>query len=148
MTRPVPVPLLGWLARLARQLALTLLAAVLTTLTAATLLTGAWLILDSAGALADAPYAWLGLFMVTLAFGSPGAVLFGLLVAPVAARAGRMHPGWLWLVSAAGGGALVLLTTNIRFALLGVLGGLFYAALEHQLTGWAEQRTGRRGTPG
>lgn len=127
-----PVP--GWVGLTLRRLALTLLAAVLTAALAATVLTLAWLVLDPARALPDAPYAWVGMFAVTLAFGSVAAVLFGLIVPPLAALAGRRHPAWRWLSCALGGGALVLLTTDPRFAVLGVVGGLIYAGLEGRLT--------------
>ncbi len=149
MTRGVSAPALGWLVLGLRRLALSLLAAVLVALVAATLLVGAWLVLDPERALSDAPYAWLGMFMVTLAFGSPSAVMFGLVVAPLAALAGRAHAGWRLLTCLAGGGVLVLLTTNLRFAVLGVLGGLVYAVLEGQLTRWQARRgSGEHGKPG
>lgn len=123
-------PVLGGARLTLRRLAVTLLAAVLTAALAATGLTLAWALVDPGRALTDAPYAWLGLFAVTLAFGSVAAALFGLAVPPVAALLGRRHAGWRWLTCALGGGALVLLTTDLRFAALGVLGGLLYAGLE------------------
>lgn len=120
-----------------RRLALSLLAALLTALLAATALILAWLVVDPVRAQADAPYAWAGLFLVSLAFGLPGTVLFGLAVTPLVARAGRAHPGWAFSLAALGGGALVWLTTNLRFAVLGVLGGVAYAALERR---WARRQ--------
>lgn len=137
-------PVLGWVGLTLRRLAPTLLAAVLTAALAATVLTLTWLVFDPGRALPDAPYAWLGIFAVTLAFGSVAAVLFGLAVPPLAALAGRGHPAWRWLTCALGGGALVLLTTDLRFAVLGVAGGLISAGLEGRLTrSWAV-RTVRR----
>ena len=113
-----------------RRLGLALLTAVLVALGTATLLVAAWLVMDRAQAWTDAPYAWTGVFMVTLAFGSPGAVLFGLLVAPLAAWAGSVRPGLKWLVAALGGGVLVWSTTNLQWSVLGVLGGLLFVALD------------------
>ncbi|BDP43956.1 hypothetical protein DAETH_39250 (plasmid) [Deinococcus aetherius] len=135
MTRPLPATLLGGLALALRRFALSLLAAVIVALAAATLLTAAWLVTDPAGALPDAPYAWLGLAALLLAFGAPSAFVFGVVVAPLAALAGRIHPAWTAVTGALGGGLLVLLTTDLRFAVLGVLGGLTYAALEGRLRG-------------
>ena len=124
----------GWARRALtagfRRLGLALLTAGLMALGTATLLVAAWLVLDRAQAWTDAPYAWTGVFMVTLAFGSPGAVLFGLLVAPLAAWAGTVRPGLKWLVAALGGGALVWSTTNLQWSVLGVLGGLLFVALD------------------
>ena len=88
MTRGMPA-----LAQVLRRLALSLLAAVLVAFIAATVLVLTWLLFEGTGATGDAPYAWLDLFTVTLAFGSPSAVLFGLVVAPLAALAGCVHAG-------------------------------------------------------
>ncbi|GGK39939.1 hypothetical protein GCM10008955_37190 [Deinococcus malanensis] len=116
-----------------RRLGLALLAAVLVSFVTATVLVVASLVIDGADAWRNAPYAWTGVFALALAFGLPAALMFGVLVAPVAALAGRLHRGWSVLTSALGGGALVLITTSLSFAVLGVLGGLTYAKLEEQV---------------
>ncbi|MFC4427135.1 hypothetical protein [Deinococcus navajonensis] len=112
-----------------RCLGLALLAAALVSFGAATVLVVVSLITGGREAWQDAPYAWVGVFALALAFGLPAALMFGVLVAPLVALAGRVHRGWALLTSAVGGGVLVLLTTNLSFAVLGVLGGMVYAGL-------------------
>lgn len=128
MTRPAWSAPLGVLTRLLRWLGLSVLAGLITAAGAATLLTLTWLVVEGVGALTNVPYAWLGVFALLVAVGLPTMVLFGLMVAPLASLTGRGV--WPWLICAGGGGALVLLTTDVRFALFGVVGGLVYARLD------------------
>ncbi|MFC4640206.1 hypothetical protein [Deinococcus hohokamensis] len=122
----------GVLTAALRRLGLALLAAALVSFGAATVLVVISLFTGGREAWQDAPYAWVGVFALALAFGLPAAMMFGVLVAPLAALAGRVHRGWAVLTSGVGGGVLVLITTNLAFAVLGLLGGLTYAGLEQR----------------
>ncbi|GGK30143.1 hypothetical protein GCM10008955_24870 [Deinococcus malanensis] len=124
--------LVGAVASALRRIGLALLAAVLVSLTTATVLVVVSLVIDGAQAWRDAPYGWVGVFALALAFGLPAALMFGVLVAPVAALAGRVHRLWSVLTCVLGGGVLVLITTSLSFAVLGLLGGLTYAGLEER----------------
>ena len=115
------------------RLAVSLLAALVTSVITATLLVGVWVVSDGLAALPDAPYGWLGVLMVTLVFGTPATVLFGVVVAPLAFMAGRVHPRWRLLLCLVGGGVLVFVTTTVHFMVLGVLGGFVYAQLEPRI---------------
>lgn len=112
------------LLRLATGLLRSLLAAALVVVTCATLLGLFWLLTDPDLTPADVAHAWVGLTALGLLAALPTALLYGLVVAPLAQLVRRLHPFAPWLLGALGGAGLTALLLTPRISWLGAMGGL------------------------